>query len=99
MVIIEWGRINPETSEAKLHDFLNQSIHASKRVSQGMQVSSGHIARLSNAEHDQYFAFIDRLRYTGYLDRATPLGVVVNTLYAHKFIPISAEGKVQFPAF
>ena len=100
-IVIEWGKINPNNQEAKLHTYLNRVIDHRERVKQGMKVSSGHMAKVCReGKGEHYLAFFDRLiGESKSLTKDCDLGKVINTLYAYGFIPITSDGYVQLPAF
>lgn len=95
-VIIEWGMIDA-TGNAKLHTYLNRVIDYPERAKQGMQLSSGHLARVTGTE--TYLAYLDRLSVKNEFAPNNPMARMINTLHMHGFIPITAEGFVQIPFF
>ena len=98
-VIIEWGTINPETGDAKLHTYLNRMINFCDRTSKGMKLSSGHLAKIEGGLHIVLF---DNLLYphTQRINPKSPMGKIINTLYvSNNFVVVTANGYVQLPAF
>lgn len=97
-VIVEYGTINPKTSEAKLHTYLNRMIDYRDRATRGMKISSGHLAETKSG---LYLAFFDNLLYphTELIHARSPMGKTINTLYANNFVIVAANGYVQLPAF
>jgi len=98
-VVIEWGVIDPKSNVAKLHNVLNNSIPGLReRPKNGMKLSSGHIAKLTDVSG--YIALFDDLgTQKGPIEKRSPMGKMINTLYAHGIIPIDGKGQVVFPAF
>lgn len=98
-IIIEWGTID-KTGEAKLHDYLWHVIDYHDRVKQGMRLSSGHLARM---QAGFYIALLDQLSATNpttiQINKKSPLGKMINTLYTHEIVPLTSEGYVQLPVF
>ncbi len=94
-VIIEWGSIDPNSKEAKLHSYLNRMINYQERVNNGMKLSSGHLAKLE----DMFIALFDNITKDTSIKKDTPLGETINTLYHYGIIPITAEGYLRLPAF
>lgn len=94
--IVEWGMIDTEGS-AKLHTYLNQIIDFKVRTKQGMQLSSGHLARVTGT--DIYLTYLDRLSVRNEFAPNEPMARMINTLHSHCFIPLTAEGFVQIPFF
>lgn len=99
-LIIEWGTIDLKTKEAKLHNYLYQVIDYPDRVKQGMQLSSGHLAR---TESGIWLALLDKVshepNYRLPILKEGPVGQMINTLWAHGFVPLTTEGYVQLPVF
>lgn len=95
-VIIEWGMIDT-TGTAKLHTYLNQAIDYRARAAQGMQLSSGHLARVVGTE--TYLAYLDRLSIKNEFVPNDLMARMINTLHSHGFIPLTSEGFVQIPFF
>jgi hypothetical protein len=95
-VILEWGMINP-TGDSKLHTFLNRAVNYPARAAQGMQLSSGHLARVTGTE--TYLAYMDRLSIDNQFAPNEPMARIINTLHSYGFIPITSEGFVQIPFF
>ena len=97
-VIIEWGTINLNSEAAKLHTYLNRMINYAERKERGMKLSSGHLARTKSGLH---IALFDSLFYSHAerTDPNSPIGKTINTLYSNNFVPITADGFVQLPAF
>lgn len=97
-IIIEWGEIDPTNGEAKLHNYLHQSIDYHQRVAKGMKLSSGHIARVRGENY--FLALMDQLAEPDLaMKRDSPLGKMINTLYHNCYLPITSLGFVQTPAF
>jgi len=94
-VIIEWGTINPNNEEAKLHRYLSRMIKYRERVDNGMKLSSGHLAKLQ----DIYVALFDNITKETDIKKDTPMGKTINTLYHYEIIPLTAEGYLRLPAF
>lgn len=95
-VIIEWGTIDPQNKEAKLHTYLNRSIDFFTRRNFGMRISSGHLAKLSKT--NEYLALFDNL--THQLTGEKPddqIRKTIDILYQNSIIPITADGFVQLP--
>lgn len=99
-IIVEWGKIDQKKGEAKLHDYLRVHIPSTERAKQGMQLCSGHFARLTRYS-DYYLAFLERIRMENLqtIQKDDPFGKMINTLYANHFIPLSAEAMVCLPVF
>lgn len=96
IVILEWGMINSQ-GDAKLHTYLNQVIDYTARATQGMQLSSGHLAKVTGT--DIYLAYLDRLSINNRLAPNEPMAKMVNSLHGHGFIPLTSEGFIQIPFF
>lgn len=96
VVILEWGMIDL-TGNAKLHTFLNQVIDYNARAAQGMQLSSGHLARVPGTE--THLAYLDRLSVANQFAHNKPTARMINTLHSYGFIPLTSEGFVQIPFF
>jgi len=94
-VIVEWGTIDPNSEEAKLHNYLNRMINYRERVNNGMKLSSGHLARLQ----DVHVALFDNITQETEIKKDSPMGKIINTLYHHNIIPLTAEGFLRLPAF
>ena len=94
-VIIEWGTINPNSEEAKLHNYLNRIINYRKRVDNGMKLSSGHLAKMQ----DIYVALFDNITQGVYIKNGSPMGKTINTLYHYGIIPLTTEGYLRLPTF
>ncbi len=95
-VIVEWGTIDMD-GNAKLHTYLNRVIDYQVRAAQGMQLSSGHLAKVRGEE--TYLALLDRLSLRNDFAQNQAMTRMINTLHAYHFIPITAEGFVQAPFF
>lgn len=95
-IIVEWGTIDT-AGKAKLHTYLNQVIDYRARAAAGMQLSSGHLARVTGTE--TYLAYLDRLSIGREIAQNEPMARMVNTLHSHCFIPLTSEGFVQIPFF
>lgn len=95
-VILEWGMIDTK-GDAKLHTYLNQAINFQVRVAEGMQLSSGHLAKISGEE--TYLAYLDRIGNSVQYAENEPIARMINTLHSNNFIPLTAEGFVQIPFF
>ncbi len=96
-VIVEWGTIDPNNQEAKLHSFLNRGINFAERHAQGMKISSGHLAKLLNTPY--HVALFDNLSHGPTKQISIQTQKTINTLYTNGIIPITADGYVQLPAF
>jgi hypothetical protein len=96
-VIVEWGCINPQNGEAKLHDMLHRTDRVRELIKQGMKLSSGHLAKVRAG--GEYLAYFDNIGPNTQITHLSPLGKTINTLYNHGFIVLTAEGYVQLPAF
>lgn len=96
-VIVEWGRINPQNDEAKLHKMLNRTARVKQLIAQGMKLSSGHIAKICSGR--EHLANFDSIGPDTPVTQSNPMGKTINTLYNHGFIILTAEGRVQLPAF
>lgn len=95
-VIVEWGMIDA-MGTAKLHTYLNKVIDYQVRAAQGMQLSSGHLSRVSGTE--TYLAYLDRLSTRREFAHNEPMARMINTLHGHGLIPLTSEGFVQIPFF
>lgn len=87
-LIVEWGEIDAK-GEAKLHQFLNQSINFSDRVKDGLTVRSGHMAV---ANHNRTICLIDSLTNDTVVDPTRPEFDIVDILTSHRAIVIGSDG-------
>lgn len=96
-VIIEWGRIDPSSQNAKLHDYLNAVIDTHERKRQGMRLCSGHFATMSDG-HTK-IVLLDALMGEKPIDTGSDWANMINTFHANNIAPITNDGYFIMPVF
>ena len=91
-VVIEWGKINPQNSTAKLHDFLNSHIDYIAYYRRGFKICSGHLALAEADQKKFYLALLDSLSGEEPVGEDKREFGVVKGLWENKILPLSSDG-------
>ncbi len=97
MFFMEWGKIDPESKEMKLHTSIRRVVDYNKRVREGMQVYSGHIAHINKTPH--FFSLIDSVSSLPSQKMSADEKKLIDMLYNINFFPLTTDGQMVLPQF
>ncbi len=93
-LIIEWGKIDPDTNEGKLHESLRRAVNYTARATAKMKLVSGHIAPVDAT--GKFFALLDSIDHTPEKPHSfsKPELSLIDTLHSQGFLPLTAQGRL-----
>lgn len=98
LLILEWGKVMPETGEAKLHGYLRENIPFGDRIKSGAFVVSGHWGSVSINDRTIAVATLDPLSETNRVVKPNQkIYTIAKTLLSYRIHPFTQDGyPVQF---
>lgn len=94
LLIVEWGKIDPDTDEGKLHGSLRSAVDYYERARNGMKIVSGHMAPIDGS--GKVFALMDSIDHSSTQPHSfsrTEL-TLIDSLHSQGFLPLTARGRL-----